>query len=65
MSLIDTFNEVVERELAKMPKDLESAMESSMAQFDALVRHGIIQPERYKIEPISTLSVCCAPARAY
>lgn len=57
MNIIDSFNEVVERELANMPKDQEATMEASMAQFDELVRCGVVQPERYRIEPISTLSL--------
>ncbi|WP_322998805.1 hypothetical protein [Castellaniella sp.] len=57
MRIVEQFNETVDRELARLPKDQEVLMEHAMAQFDALVRSGAIQPERYKLEPIGTISL--------
>lgn len=56
MNIVEIFNEMVERERNKLPHDQEASMEASMEQFDELIRSGVVQPERYKIEPVSTLT---------
>lgn len=57
MKIVEQFNEAVDRELARLTRDQETSMEHAMAQFDALVKSGAIEPERYKLEPISTIAL--------
>lgn len=56
MTLVENFNIVVEREVGKLTQDQEASMEASMTKFDELIRVGAVQPERYRIEPISTVA---------
>jgi hypothetical protein len=57
MKIIEQFNETIDRELGRLSKEQEVSLEHVMSEFDDLVRSGIIEPERYKLEPISTISI--------
>lgn len=57
MSIVDRFNKTIEREFVRLPKDQAESVNQAMSQFDALVKAGIVQPDRYNLEPISTIRV--------
>lgn len=57
MRIVDQFNETIDREIAKLSGKQKVSLEQVMSQFDDLVKTGAIQPERYKLEPISTVSI--------
>lgn len=56
MSIVDQFNKTIEREFVKLPKDQADSLDQAMSQFDELVKAGIVQPDRYNVEPISTIA---------
>lgn len=59
MSIVEQFNKAIERELVKLPKDQAERLDQAMSQFDELVKAGIVQPDRYNLEPISTIPKAC------
>jgi len=56
MRIVEQFNEAIDRELSRLTKEQETSLEDVMSQFDMLVKSGAVQPERYKLEPIGTVS---------
>lgn len=61
MRIVEQFNETIDRELTRLTPEQEISLEQVMLQFDDLVRSGAIQPERYRLEPISTVSISSHP----
>jgi len=56
MRIVEQFNEAIDRELSRLTQEQEALLEDAMLQFDMLVKSGAVQPERYKLEPIGTIS---------
>lgn len=56
MRIVEQFSEAIDRERNRLTQDQKTLVEDAISQFDVLVREGIVQPERYKLEPIGTVS---------
>ena len=56
MRIVEQFNEAIDRELSRLTQEQIASLEDAVSQFDTLVKLGLVQPERYRLEPIGTIS---------